>query len=125
MNDIVSDTLTRIKNAVMRKQETVQVVNTKISEGILSILKQENFIEGYDLDERNINVALKYTDGEPAVENFVRVSKPGQRIYVSYKDILPVMNGRGISIISTSNGLLSGAVAKSKKLGGEYICKIW
>lgn len=125
MNDIVSDTLTRIKNAVMRKQETVQVVNTKISEGILSILKQENFIEGYDLDERNINVALKYTDGEPVVENFVRVSKPGQRIYVSYKDILPVMNGRGISIISTSNGLLSGAVAKSKKLGGEYICKIW
>lgn len=125
MNDIVSDTLTRIRNAAMRKQETVQVVNTKISEGILSILKQESFIEGYDIDERNINVALKYTDGAPVVENFVRVSKPGQRIYVSYKDILPVMNGRGISIISTSNGLLSGAVAKSKKLGGEYICKIW
>ncbi|WKZ30769.1 MAG: 30S ribosomal protein S8 [Candidatus Dojkabacteria bacterium] len=125
MSDIVADTLARIKNAVMRRHESVNVTNSKISASIVEILKQENFVEGYEIDGNDIVVSLKYAAGEPMVENFVKVSKPGQRIYVGYKDILPVMNGRGIAIISTSNGLMTGAQAKSKKLGGEYICKIW
>lgn len=125
MNDLVADTLTRIKNAVMRRQESVEVVNSKASVSIAELLKQESFIEGFEVDGSVVRLSLKYVSGEPVVENFVKVSKPGQRIYVGYKDILPVMNGRGIAIISTSSGLMTGAQAKAKKLGGEYICKIW
>ena len=124
-NDRVSDTLTRIKNAVMRRKTTVEVLNSKMVVSLLEVLKQEQFIEDFTPNGQMVEVTLKYIDDEPIVENFKRVSKPGSRIYTDAKSILPVMNGRGISIISTSEGLMTGAQAKSKRLGGEYICKVW
>lgn len=125
MNDLVADFLARMKNGIERKREVVEVPITKMNNEILKVLKQEEMIEDFSTVENKIDVVIKYDDGEPVVSHFERVSSPGQRIYVSSKEITPVMNGRGISIISTSKGLMTGSMAKSKKLGGELICNIW
>jgi small subunit ribosomal protein S8 len=125
MNDLIADLLARIQNGIERKKESVVVPRTKINMEILRVLKTEKMIKDYKESEEGINVELLYDGKEPVITTLERVSKPGQRIYIASKDITPVMNGRGISIISTSKGLMSGAVAKSKKLGGELICKVW
>ena len=125
MNDLTADLLARMQNGIERKKEEIIVPMTKINAEILRVLKSEDMIKDYSKTEDGINVELLYDDGEPVITTLKRVSKPGQRIYVASKDILPIMNGRGVSIISTSKGLMSGAVAKSKKLGGELICKVW
>ena len=125
MNDLIADLLARIQNAIQRNKETVEVINTKVNNEILRVLKQEGMIVDYEINERVVNVTLKYYDNEPTITKLKRISKGGQRMYVSSKEITPVLNGRGISIISTSQGLMTGAMAKSKKLGGELICKVW
>jgi len=126
MNDPIADMLTRIQNAIMRERDTVEVLNTKVSTEILEVLKQEGMIEDFEKKERYIEVRLKYNeDGEPEIIHLEKVSKPGQRIYISVNDIVPILNGRGISVISTSQGIMNGALAKSRNLGGEFICKIW
>ncbi len=125
MNDLVADFLARMKNGIQRKKETVLVPSTKMNIEILKVLKQEEMIGGYEEVEGMIEVEILYDDGEATVKEFKRVSSPGQRIYVTSKEIVPIMNGRGISIISTSKGLMSGAMAKSQGIGGELICKIW
>lgn len=126
MSDPIADMLTRIQNAILRKKETVEVLNTKMSAEVLEVLKQEEMIEDFELKERYIEVVLKYDeDGEPEIIHLEKVSKPGQRIYISANEIVPIMNGRGISVISTSQGIMNGALAKSQNLGGEFICQIW
>lgn len=125
-NDTVADTLSRLRNAIARGYDEVLLDETKMNKEIARILKQEDFVEDYEVADGQVSVTLKYNkQGEPVVEHFDIVSSPGQRRYVSSKEILPVMNGRGISIISTSSGLMTGAQAKSRSLGGEYICQIW
>ena len=127
MNDLIADMLARIQNAIMRNKEYVSVINTNINRDILAVIKKEEMIEDFEVSEdgRMVEVKLSYVDKEPAITKLKRISKPGQRIYISKKDIKPIMNGRGISIISTSKGVMAGAVAKSQDLGGEFICKIW
>jgi len=125
MNDLTADLLTRIKNGIERRKETVVVPNVKMSVEILKVLEMEKMILGYKEVEDGLSVELVYDGKEPMITTLKKVSKPGQRIYIASKDITPVMNGRGIAIISTSKGMMSGAMAKSKKLGGELICKIW
>ena len=125
MNDLIADMLIRIKNAVMRKKNSVEVPNTKINKHILEVMKKEEMIEDFEEKDRMIEVALKYNENEPVIIHLEKVSKPGQRIYVSSNEIVPVMNGRGISVISTSKGIMTGAMAKGQNLGGELICKIW
>lgn len=125
MNDLIADMLIRIKNAVMRKKNSVEVPNTKINKHILEVMKNEEMIEDFEEKDRMIEVALKYDENEPVIIHLEKVSKPGQRIYVSSNEIVPVMNGRGISVISTSKGIMTGAMAKGQNLGGELICKIW
>ncbi|HBB64783.1 MAG: 30S ribosomal protein S8, small subunit ribosomal protein S8 [candidate division WS6 bacterium GW2011_GWC1_33_20] len=125
MNDLTADLLARLQNGIQRKRELVLVPKTKMNIEILKVLKSEEMIHGFEEVEGGVNVEIMYDDGEPVIAHLNRVSKPGQRIYVTSKNIIPIMNGRGISIISTSHGLMSGAVAKSKKLGGELICKVW
>jgi small subunit ribosomal protein S8 len=127
MNDLIADMLARIQNAIMRNKDFVSVINTNINRDILKVLKREGMIKDYKLDEdeKLIEVELLYDNKEPVISKLQRVSKPGQRIYVSKKEIKPIMNGKGISIISTSEGVMSGSVAKSKDLGGEFICKVW
>lgn len=111
----------------MRNKEFVSVLNTNINRDILKVLKKEEMIKDFKLNEdsRTVDVELLYENKEPVISKLQRVSKPGQRIYVTKKEIKPIMNGRGISIISTSQGVMSGSVAKSKDLGGEFICKVW
>jgi small subunit ribosomal protein S8 len=127
MNDTIAGLLATLQNNIMRRKETAQVTVSKMNKAILDILLQEEMIEGYEVNENNLfSVELKYRDnGEPEVQSFKRISKPSQRIYTTAKELLPVMNGRGISIVSTSSGLMSGAMAKSKGVGGELICEIW
>lgn len=126
MNDILSDLMARLQNGIIARKESIQVPATKMVEAVLRIIRKEGMIVDFKKESDNFfTVTLKYDEGEPIVTKFVRVSKPGLRRYVTVNDIKPVMNGRGISIISTSQGLMSGAVAKSKKLGGELICEIW
>lgn len=126
MNDVLADTLTRIKNAVMRGKKEVTVKSSKLVIDVLEVLKTEGFVGAYETQEDgDVKVNLVYEAGEPMAASFIKVSRPGQRIYVGYKEIVPVLNGRGISIISTSQGVMTGAQAKSKKLGGEFLCKVW
>jgi len=127
MNDYISDLLARLKNGIMRKKETIEVPSTKMNKEVVKVLETEGMIESFEeLDSGVLSVVPLYMeDGKPVVENFIRISKPGQRIYVTHTEIIPIMNGRGISIISTSSGVMSGALAKSKKIGGELICKVW
>ncbi len=125
MNDLTADLLARIKNGIERKKEIVSVPNTKMNVEVLKVLEMEKMIVGFKDGEDGVDVELLYDGKAPAITVLKRVSKPGQRIYIASKDITPVMNGRGIAIISTSQGLMSAAMAKSKKLGGELICKIW
>jgi len=124
MNNLTADLLARIQNGIGRGKETVLVPKTKMNTAILEVLKKSEMIEGFDEVEGGVNAHLIYDD-EPLLSKLTMISKPGQRIYVSSKEITPVMNGRGISIISTSKGLMTGAMAKSQNLGGELICEIW
>lgn len=126
MNDKVADLLARLQNGVMKKKERVDIPITKLNKAILEILVMEEMLVGYEEKDEVYVAELMYReDGEPEVFKFTKKSKLGQRLYTSAKAILPVMNGRGISIISTSQGVMSGAMAKSKGVGGEIICEVW
>ncbi len=125
MNDLTADLLARLQNGIERKKETVLVPNTKMNTEVLKVLEMEKMIVGFKVVDKGIDVELMYDGKEPVITVLRMISKPGQRIYIASKDLTPVMNGRGIAIVSTSKGLMSGAMAKSKKLGGELICKVW
>jgi small subunit ribosomal protein S8 len=127
MNDYISDLLARLQNGIMRKKESIEVPNTKMVKQIIEVLEENNMIDTFEeLEDGKIAVyPLYFEDDTPVIEHFTRISKPGQRIYVSNTEITPVMNGRGISIISTSSGVMAGARAKSQNLGGELICEVW
>jgi len=125
MNNLTADLLARIQNGIQREKETVLVPKTKMNMEILRVLKEEEMIEEFEEVEEGVSVTPIYDEKEPLIRKLTMVSKPGQRIYISSKEITPVMNGRGISIISTSKGLMTGAMAKNQNLGGELICKVW
>lgn len=126
MNDYISDLLARLQNGIMRKKEVILAPISKGTKNILEVLRQEEMIADFEEVDGNIEVKPMYDEnGVPVVEHFIRISKPGQRIYVSSSELIPVMNGRGINIISTSSGVMTGSMAKSKNLGGELICKVW
>lgn len=127
-NDPIGDFLTRIRNAVVRKHDTIVMPSTRMIESIASILKREGFISDYSVETKNpqneITIFLKYVNGESAITNLERVSKPGIRRYRGYREIKPIKSGMGIAIFSTPQGLKTGKEAYSQKLGGEYICNI-
>lgn len=125
VTDTIADFLARMQNAVVRQKEVMEVPSTKMVAEIVRILKEENMIEGYETADGVIKVKIGYVDGSPMVTKFVRKSKPGLRVYVTANEILPVLNGRGISIVSTSKGIMTGSHAKHQKIGGELICEIW
>jgi small subunit ribosomal protein S8 len=123
--DILANALSGIKNEIMNNKPTVVVPNTKLVKSVVEVLKKEAMISNFKIVEDGIEITLKYVNGEAIAKNFKKVSTPGQRIYVSSYEITPVVNGRGIGIISTSEGVMSTAMAKSRNLGGEYLCKVW
>ncbi len=127
--DPIADYLTRVRNALRAKKKFVEMPSSNMKVGISELLKENNFIRDFNVvedDKQNIlKVHLQYVDGEPSISGLERVSKQGLRKFAG-KDNLPrVLNGLGISIISTSKGLLTNQQAKKEQVGGEVICHIW
>ncbi|MHC4985023.1 MAG: 30S ribosomal protein S8 [Planctomycetota bacterium] len=129
LSDSIADMLTRIRNALGAKHAIVNVRASKICEGICAVLKDEGYIEDFkqiDDDKQGLlRVYLKYgRHGEKVVTELTRVSRPGCRVYASAKDLPEVLNGLGISIISTSSGVLSDRQCRAKNVGGELLCTV-
>lgn len=130
INDPVGDMLTRIRNAQMRGMNRTVTPASKLRQRVLDVLESEGFIRGYTRVEHQNNKAdleieLKYFDGTPVIQYIKRVSKPGRRVYSSVKEIVPVQNGLGISILSTPKGVMSDTVAREHNVGGEVLCQIY
>ncbi len=129
VTDPIADLLTRIRNAVKAQKRRVDIPFSNQKKNIVEILKAQNFIVDYQIvedDKQNIlRVFLRYTNGVSALSGLQRISKPGLRIYSQKENLPRVLNGYGISIISTSKGLLTDKQAKREAVGGEVICKIW
>ncbi|WP_283577277.1 30S ribosomal protein S8 [Ligilactobacillus aviarius] len=130
MTDPIADFLTRIRNANMAKHESLEVPASKIKRSIAEILKNEGFIRNYEFIEDNkqgiIRVFLKYgKNGECVISGIRRISKPGLRSYVKADAVPKVLNGLGIAILSTSEGVMTDKDARAKKIGGEVIAYIW
>lgn len=130
MTDPIADFLTRIRNANMAKHESLEVPASNLKRSIAEILKNEGFIRDYELIEDNkqgiIRVFLKYgKNGERVISGIRRISKPGLRSYVKADAVPKVLNGLGIAILSTSEGVMTDKDARAKKIGGEVIAYIW
>ena len=128
VSDPIGDFLTRLRNASLRRHDEVVVPSTRMIVSIAEILKKEGFINDYKVTEQKpqneLTVQMKYVNGQPAISELERVSKPGIRRYRGYREIKSVKNGLGIAIFSTPEGLKTGEEAKKQKLGGEYICNV-
>ncbi|MFZ5365073.1 MAG: 30S ribosomal protein S8 [Patescibacteria group bacterium] len=128
LTDTIADMLTRIRNASAVKKAEVTMPYSKLKFAIAQILKQEGYIKDVQKKEEKfgeISIALKYTNGQPAIRNIKRVSKTGRRIYVG-KDHMPrVLNNLGIAIVSTSKGIMTNKQARKAGVGGEVICEIY
>jgi small subunit ribosomal protein S8 len=129
MTDPISDFLTRIRNAASAGQEQVLVPFSKMKSELSRILQEEGYIWSYEVDTTGAHPALKlklkYQDKAPVIRNLKRISKPGLRKYVSFDEIPRVLGGLGISILSTSRGIMTGSRARKAKVGGELLAQIW
>ena len=135
MTDPIADMLTRVRNAVMAGHTLVAIPSSKMKVAIAGILKQEGFIEDFEVVEAEntgfkvLRVKLKYVgdrrDRQPVISGLERVSKPGRRVYAKRTEIPWILSGLGIAILSTSKGVMSGRVARKAGLGGEILCKVW
>lgn len=130
MTDPIADMLTRIRNANMVEREAVNIPSSRIKVGIAEVLKKEGFIKDFknvpDDKQGVLRVYLKYGPLNQKIINLIkRESKPGRRIYKQVEDIGKVLNGIGISIYSTSKGILSNKECRENKIGGEHICTVW
>lgn len=131
MTDPIADMLTRIRNANRVHFKSVDVMNSKINLNIAKVLKKSGFIAGYDIktdsEKREaIRIYLKYQDAKRAVlTDIQRISKPGRRVYLKSDKLAPVLNGYGVSIVTTSKGVMTDKEAREMNLGGELICNVW
>ena len=129
MVNTITDMFNRIKNAQMVKKPTVLVPFSGINYEIGRLLAERGFIDKVEKKGKKIKkfieIALKYTDKVPAISGIKTISKPGQRIYISSREIKPVKGGYGMAIISTSKGVMTDKEARKQKLGGELICQVW
>ena len=129
MTDPIADMLTRIRNANRQHHETVMVPSSKLKVDIAEILKNEGFIKGYKVEGegpiKNIVITLKYRGNERVITDLKRISKPGLRVYAKVNEIPKVLNGLGIVILSTSQGLMTDKEARAKQVGGEVLAYIW
>ena len=129
MNDPLGDMLTRIRNASMRGKSTVRTPASKLRAWVLDVLTDEGYIRGYekvaDTKHPEIEISLKYYEGEPVIRELKRVSTPGRRVYMGVKEIPQVRQGLGVSIVSTPKGVMSDANARSANVGGEVLCTVF
>ena len=129
ITDPVSDMLARIRNALLARHEAVEIPFSRLKVRIAEILKQEGFISDFSVQNEfpaSLKVTLKYVEGrKPAIVGMRRTSRPGRRVYVRHKHIPHVLNGMGISIISTSHGVVTDRDARKQSVGGEILCEVW
>ena len=130
MNDPLGDMLTRIRKAQMRGKSSVNTPASKLRRWVLDVLKDEGYIRGYSETEidngvSELEIELKYYEGQPVIQEIQRVSKPGRRVYSSVKTMPVVRNGLGISIVSTPKGVMSDNAARENNVGGEILCRVF
>ncbi len=130
VNDSLGDMLTRIRNAQMRRRPSVSTPASKLRQRVLDVLESEGFIRGYTMIEQagthpEFEIELKYFNGQPAIKEIKRVSKPGRRVYSPVRDLPTVANGLGVSILSTPRGVMSDARAREENVGGEILCNVF
>ncbi len=126
MSDPIADMLTRIRNAQQSEKIDTTMPSSKVKVAIAKVLKDEGYIEGFDVrsveGKSELNIALKYYAGKPVIEKLERISRPGLRVYRGREDIKPVMNGLGVAIVSTSQGVMTDRKARATGVGGEVLC---
>ena len=129
LNDPLGDLLSRIRNAQMRNKSKVSSPNSRLRESVLDVLKNEGYIRGYAVVERDgrseIEIELKYFDGEPVIREIERISKPGRRVYASVKNLPRINNGLGVAIVSTPKGVMADHDARDANVGGEILCTVF
>jgi small subunit ribosomal protein S8 len=129
LNDPLGDLLSRIRNAQMRNKSKVTSPNSRLRESVLDVLRNEGYIRGYAVVERDgrseIEIELKYFDGEPVIREIERVSKPGRRVYTSVKNMPRINNGLGVTIVSTPKGVMADHDARDANVGGEILCTVF
>ena len=130
VNDPVGDMLTRIRNALMRGKGNVSTPASKLRASVLDVLQAEGYIRGYtrtdyDNGKADLDIELKYYEGQPVIREITRISKPGRRVYSSVKSLPNVANGLGISILSTPKGVMADHDAREQNVGGEVLCQIF
>lgn len=130
MTDPLGDMLTRIRNAQMRKKTKVTTPGSALRQRVLEVLQTEGYIRGYSKVDYNggrseFEIELKYYDGEPVIRRIERVSKPGRRVYASVRKLPRVMDGLGVSILSTPKGVMSDSEARDQNVGGEVLCRVF
>jgi small subunit ribosomal protein S8 len=129
MNDPLGDLLARIRNAQLRSKSKVSSPNSRLRERVLEVLKSEGYIRGYAVVEREgrseIEVELKYFEGEPVIREIERISKPGRRVYTSVRNLPRINNGLGVAIVSTPKGVMADHEARDANVGGEILCTVF
>ena len=130
MPDPIGDMLTRIRNGQRAKKAQVNSPASKLRARLLDVLQREGYIRGYtkfemDSGKPELQIELKYHEGEPVIREISRVSKPGRRVYSSIKDLPTIYNGLGISILSTPQGVMSDSEARPANVGGEVLCRVF
>jgi small subunit ribosomal protein S8 len=130
MNDPIGDMLTRIRNALARRRPKVRTPASTLRARVLDVLMEEGYIRGYTRHEPTgglpeLEIELKYYNGQPAIREIERVSKPGRRVYTPVKELVPVANGLGVAIVSTPKGVMSDTRAREENVGGEVLCNVF
>jgi small subunit ribosomal protein S8 len=130
ISDPLGDMITRIRNAQMRNRSKVTSPASKLRQSVLDVLQSEGYIRGYSSvdygdGKSELEIELKYFDGEPVIRQIQRVSKPGRRVYSSVKTLPTVNNGLGVSIVSTPKGVMSDWQAREENVGGEVLCRVF
>jgi small subunit ribosomal protein S8 len=130
ISDPLGDMLTRIRNAQMRRRPKVSTPASRLRVRVLDVLQEEGYINGYARIDHTggkseLEIELRYHNGEPAIKEIERVSKPGRRVYSPVSDIPTVANGLGVAIISTPKGVMSDTRAREENVGGEILCNVF
>jgi len=128
MTDPISDMLTRIRNAILVHKPEVVVPHSQLKARLADLLVREGYLQSIEVVEdpnKSLVLQLRYEDGQAAIRNLKRISKPGRRVYVKSGELPKVLSGLGLAVISTSTGLMTNREAREKHLGGEVICEIY
>ena len=130
MTDPIADYCTRIRNGYSSKKRWIDIPSSELKKRISLVLKEEGYIDNFvfvnkESKKEDIRIFLRYDNNVPAITTIEKISKPGKRVYVSVGDIPRVLNGLGISVISSSRGVVSNKVARELKVGGELLCNVW